>query len=46
MWIADGTRPRQRWSDRDREDLKPLGVRDGERLALGRNAWRDIEEAT
>ncbi|KAE9545357.1 hypothetical protein AGLY_000900 [Aphis glycines] len=34
-------RPRQRWSDRVRDDLKLMGIRDGERLAKNREVWRD-----
>lgn len=37
-------RPRQRWSDRVNEDLKLLGIRDGETRALDREAWRGIVE--
>jgi len=49
MWKPDRTRPRgrprQRWNDRVKENLKLLGIKDGERLAMDREAWREIVEA-
>ena len=49
MWKPDRKRPigrpRQRWSDRIKEDLKLLGIRDGENRALDREGWRGIVEA-
>jgi len=48
-WKPDRTRPRgtprQRRSDRVREDLKLLGIGDAERLTLDRETWRGIVEA-
>jgi RNAse (barnase) inhibitor barstar len=38
-------RPRQRWTDRVREDLKLLGIREGEQLAKNRELWRGVVEA-
>lgn len=51
MWKADWTRsrrrPRQWWIDRDREDLKLLGIRDEERLVLDRGGtWWGVVETT
>jgi len=50
IWKPDRTRPkgksRQRWRDQVREDLKVLGIKDGERLALDKETWRSIVEAT
>jgi len=44
MWKPDRIRPRgwsrHWWSDRVREDLKILGIRDGERIALDREVMR------
>lgn len=49
IWNPDRTRPRgrpkQRWSDPVRENLKLLGIKYGERLALNREAWRGIVKA-
>jgi hypothetical protein len=33
-------RPRQRWADRIKEDLKILGVRNAEETAKDREEWR------
>ncbi|KAL4141433.1 hypothetical protein QTP88_004071 [Uroleucon formosanum] len=38
-------RPRQRWTDRVKEDLKLLGIREGEQLAKNRELWRGVVEA-
>jgi len=38
-------RPRQRWVDRVTEDLKLLGIREGEQLAMDRERWRDVVKA-
>ncbi|KAL4141596.1 hypothetical protein QTP88_004212 [Uroleucon formosanum] len=38
-------RPRQRWEDRVKEDLRMLGVRNGEEQAAHREAWKEIAEA-
>ncbi|KAF0750707.1 Reverse transcriptase domain-containing protein [Aphis craccivora] len=38
-------RPRQRWEDRVKEDLRMLGVRSGEEQAAHREAWKEIAEA-
>jgi len=38
-------RPRQRWEDRVNEDLRMLGLRNGEELAAHREAWREVAEA-
>ncbi|XP_022171125.1 uncharacterized protein LOC111034293 [Myzus persicae] len=38
-------RPRQRWEDRVKEDLKMLGVRNGEEQAAHRETWKEIAEA-
>lgn len=35
-------RPRQRWNDRVKEDLKHLRISDGETRSFDREAWRDI----
>lgn len=35
-------RPRWRWIDPIKKDLKLLGIRDGEQLAKDREAWRDV----
>jgi hypothetical protein len=35
-------RPRQRWTDRVKEDLKLLGIREGEQLAKNRELWRGV----
>jgi hypothetical protein len=49
MWKPDRTtpraRPRQRWNDRVKKDLKLLGITDGERLAMDRKTWRGIVKA-
>lgn len=42
MWKSDQKRPirrpRQRWNDRVNEDLKLLGIREGETRALERHS--------
>jgi hypothetical protein len=38
-------RPRQRWTDRVKEDLKLLGIIEGEQLAKNRELWRGVVEA-
>lgn len=35
-------RPRQIWKDRVVEDLKKLGIENGEELALDRDRWRHV----
>jgi len=49
IWRPDGKRPRgrprRRWIDRVGEDLKLLGIRDGEQLAKDQKAWRCVVEA-
>lgn len=37
--------PRQRWIGWVREDLKFLGIRDGEQLAKNRESWSGVMEA-
>jgi len=48
MWKPDRKRligrSRQRWSNCVKEDLKLLGIRDGETRASDREAWRGIVE--
>jgi len=47
-WKPEKSRPRgrlrQRWEDRVKEDLKMLGVRNGEEQAAHREAWKEIAE--
>jgi hypothetical protein len=38
-------RPRQRWVDRVKEDIRMLGVINGEELAKHKESWREIVEA-
>jgi len=38
-------RPRQRWTNRVKEDLKLLDIREGEQLAENRELWRGVVEA-
>ncbi|KAF0771250.1 putative transposon-derived protein F52C9.6 [Aphis craccivora] len=38
-------RPRQRWTDQVKEDLKLLDIREGEQLAKNRELWRSVVEA-
>jgi len=49
MWKPDLKRPigrpRQPFSDRVKENLKLLGIRNGEIITLDREAWRGIVEA-
>jgi len=49
LWKPDKKRPRersrQRWSDRVRDNLKLMGIREGERLAKNREIWRGVVEA-
>jgi len=35
-------RPRQKWTDRIKEDLKMLGVRNAEKKAKDREEWRQV----
>jgi len=38
-------RPRQRWEDQVKEDLRMLGVLNGGELVAHRKAWKEIVEA-
>jgi hypothetical protein len=48
-WIPNKSRPRgrprQRWEDRVKEDIRTLGVMNGEELAEHKETWRAIVEA-
>jgi len=38
-------RPRQRWADRIKEDLRILGVENREKVSRDREKWRDVVAA-
>jgi hypothetical protein len=38
-------RPRKRWSDRVKDDLKLLGIQKGEQLSKNRELWRGVIKA-
>jgi len=44
VWRSKG-RPRQRWTDRIKEDLKMMGVRNAEETAQDREDWRQYVDA-
>jgi hypothetical protein len=44
-WRPSTKRPRQRWADRIKEDLRIMGIENEEEVSNNREKWRDVVDA-